>query len=224
MTATTTTTDVGMRLTLKVPPVNEPLTAAEARARLNIGIDVSDAVVEAYLMAARQRIDGADGYLGRALISQTWQGMLDAFPVQNGDLIYIPLPPLQQITSIVYLDSDGAPVTMDPASYQVVKGPRPYVVPAFGTTWPAAGQMADAVTVTFIAGYGDNGTDVPEPIRTAIALAANHARWMTRDMTVTQEIEEGIGATRYGGVTPDVIAAMDETVENLLSTYLVWSM
>jgi uncharacterized phiE125 gp8 family phage protein len=57
-----------MRLVLVDGPAVEPLTAAEARARLNIGAEVTDDVLNAYIMAARQKIDGVDGYLGRALI------------------------------------------------------------------------------------------------------------------------------------------------------------
>ena len=69
-----------MRLVLVTPPAVEPLTAAEAKARLNIGDEVSDEVMNAYIMAARQRIDGADGYLGRALNTQTLAGPADTFP------------------------------------------------------------------------------------------------------------------------------------------------
>ena len=58
-----------MRLIPTMPPAVEPLTADEVRARLNIGASVSDEVLNAYITAARMRVDGADGYLGRALVT-----------------------------------------------------------------------------------------------------------------------------------------------------------
>lgn len=210
-----------MRLILVEGPVNEPLTAAEARARLNIGSDVSDQVMDAYITAARQRIDGADGYLGRALITQTWHGNLDTFPIGCDGKIVIPLPPLQMLSQVSYLDASGTPVVMDPATYQVVMGPRPYIVPVYNSNWPSVTTRADAVTIEFTSGYGDNGDDVPEPIRTAIALAVGHIHHMaSRNPAVTMEAEEGIGQTRYG-VTAEVFKVIDDTIESLLSTYRI---
>ena len=118
-----------MRLTLVTGPTIEPLTVAEVRARSNIGSKSSDEVVQAYITAARQTIDGADGWLGRALNTQTWRGGLDEFPTCDGGRIYIPLPPLQSITEISYLDAHGLPVAVAGGGYQLVMGPRPYIVP-----------------------------------------------------------------------------------------------
>jgi uncharacterized phiE125 gp8 family phage protein len=209
-----------MRLVLVSGPAVEPLTAAEAKERLNIGSEVSDAVMDAYIMAARQRIDGADGYLGRALITQTWQGKDDIFPIDDNGRIYIPLPPLQTVT-ISYLDSAGSPVTLvDGVDYRIVQSQRPYILPL--TSWPSVTGI-DGVTIEFVVGYGDAGADVPEPIRTAIALGAGHLRTMSmRNLTVTMEQEEGIGQTRYG-VTAEIFTVLDSTVQSLLSTYrIVW--
>jgi uncharacterized phiE125 gp8 family phage protein len=213
-----------MRLTLVTGPDVEPLTAAEAKARLNIGSEVSDEVMQAYITASRQRIDGADGWLGRAINTQTWQGKLDEFPVTNvdGGRIYIPLPPLQSISSVSYLDSNGLPIAVASGDYQLVMGPRPFIVPT-GSSWPVGGTQADAITIEFIAGYGDAGSDVPEPIRTAIALAVGHIHHIaSRNPAVTMEAEEGIGQTRYG-VTAEVFKVIDDTVQSLLSTYrVIW--
>jgi uncharacterized phiE125 gp8 family phage protein len=207
-----------MRLVLVSGPAVEPLTAAEAKERLNIGSEVSDAVMDAYIMAARQRIDGADGYLGRALITQTWQGRDDAFPTDDNGRIYIPLPPLQTVT-ISYLDSTGNSVVLvEGVDYRIVQAQRPYILPL--SSWPSVTGI-DGVTIQFVVGYGDAGADVPEPIRTAIALGAGHLRTMSmRNLTVTMEAEEGIGQTRYG-VTAEIFTVLDSTVQSLLSTYRV---
>jgi uncharacterized phiE125 gp8 family phage protein len=212
-----------MRLILIDGPAVEPLTADEARARVNIGSEVSDEVVEAYITAARQRIDGADGWLGRALITQTWRGDLDEFPACDGGKIYVPLPPLQEVTEISYLDADALPVVVAEGDYQVVQGPRPFIVPVSGSTWPSVTIRASAISITFVAGYGDAGSDVPEPIRTAIALGVSHLRTMTaRNLSIAEETEEGIGSTRYT-VSANAGEVIDYTVECLLSTYrVIW--
>ena len=101
-----------MRLVLVDGPAVEPLTADEARARLNIGTNVTDEVMNAYIMAARQVIDGADGYLGRALVTQSWLGNLDTFPADCSGRIMVPLPPLQEVTELSYLDAVGASVDL----------------------------------------------------------------------------------------------------------------
>jgi uncharacterized phiE125 gp8 family phage protein len=210
-----------MRLVLVSGPAVEPLTAAEAKERLNIGSEVSDAVMDAYIMAARQRIDGADGYLGRALITQTWQGRDDTFPSEDNGRIYIPLPPLQTVT-VSYLDSAGSPVTLvDGVDYRVVQAQRPYILPLTG--WPSVTGI-DGVTIEFVVGYGDAGSDVPEPIRTAIALGAGNLHSMTAgNLGVVEEVEEGIGSTRYAVDKTKVVEALDSTVQSLLSTYrVVW--
>ena len=72
-----------MSLVLVEPPDVEPLTTAEVRARLNIGTELTDTVVDALVSASRQMIDGPDGWLGRALNTQTWNLVLDRFPTSN---------------------------------------------------------------------------------------------------------------------------------------------
>jgi uncharacterized phiE125 gp8 family phage protein len=208
-----------MRLELVAPPVVEPLTAAEAKARLAIGDEVSDEVMNAWIMAARQQLDGAVGWLNRALITQSWRGHLDAFPC--GNRVYIPLPPLQQLT-ISYIGADGSSVALtEDVDYKLTKNAqRPYITPI--GSWPSATISSDAITLDFIAGYGDDGASVPEPIRTAIVLGVSYFRTMSaRNLMVTLEREEGIGETRYGVSLADLGTTVSDAVQSLLSVYRV---
>jgi uncharacterized phiE125 gp8 family phage protein len=214
-----------MRLVLIQPPDVEPLTAQEAKARLNIGNEVSDDVMDSFISGARQQFDGVDGWLGRALNTQTWRGTFEHFPWGHypHNAIKIPLPPLQQILNIEYLAGDGTPTTLDPAQYQTVIGQRSYIVPKFGTPWPVTRLEPDAVTIDFVCGYGDNPEDVPGPLRSAIALQVAHIRSLSaRNLFVSLESVEGIGEKRYivGTGSTDVI---DAAVEQLISTYRVIS-
>lgn len=212
-----------MRLALIQPPDVEPLTAADAKARLNIGDEVSDDVMDAFISAARQQLDGVDGWLGRALNTQTWRGTFEHFPweMYPHNAIKIPLPPLQQILNIEYLDGAGVPTTLDPSQYQVVMGQRSYIVPKFGTPWPVTRWEPDAVTIDFVCGYGDNPEDVPGPLRSAIALQVAHIRSLSaRNLFTSLESTQGVGETRYivGTGSTDVI---DAAVEQLIATYKV---
>jgi uncharacterized phiE125 gp8 family phage protein len=208
-----------MRLVLVTAPSVEPLSAPEARARLNIGTDVSDDVLDGWIKSARQSLDGWDGWLGRAIITQSWKLVLDRFPECRE--VVIPLPPLQSFTSVKYIDQFGVQQTWAADQYQTIQGAPATLAPAFGVRWPTVRSQLGAVEVTFVAGFGPAGSDVPEPIRNAIALMVSHLRSMTsRNLFVSNETEEGIGSTSYvvGG---NAGAAIDATVDALLSPYRV---
>jgi uncharacterized phiE125 gp8 family phage protein len=209
-----------MRLTLVTPPEVEPLTAAEVKARLNIGSEMTDDVADALIAAARQQLDGVDGWLGRALNTQVWLLTLDGFPYHCCG-IKIPLPPLQEISIVEYIDGAGATQTLDPSQYRVVDGPRPVLMPAVGTSWPSVACQSEAVSIEFVAGYGDAPEDVPEPIRSAIALQVSHLRSLSaRNLFVSTDSVEGVGSKSYvvGTGAGDALSA---AIDSLLSTYRV---
>jgi uncharacterized phiE125 gp8 family phage protein len=85
---------------------------------------------------------------------------------RTGYEIYLPHPPLQAIVSITYYDDTGTLQTLDSSQYIVDTYSKPArVVPAPNTTWPATQQSRiNCVEVTFRCGYGDAGSDVPEPL------------------------------------------------------------
>ncbi|OWK20074.1 hypothetical protein AJ88_33070 [Mesorhizobium amorphae CCBAU 01583] len=122
--------------------------------------------------AAVSRLDGNQGRLGRCLLTQEWTLYLDCFPT----CIELPLPPLQAVVHIKYLDSDGVLQTLDPSAYRVSGAGswRPEIAPAYGETWPDSRLVADAVQVRFRAGYGDSEENIPPPILQAINVMAAH--------------------------------------------------
>lgn len=154
-----------MPLILVTAPAAEPITLTEAKAHLRVTGTDEDTLIAALIAAARQNLDGRDGWLGRSLMPQTWELRLYAFPAS----ITIPLPPLQSVDSIKYIDLDGDEQTLDPALYQVVAGEPARIVPAYGQTWPSTRCQPEAVRVRFTAGYAD-AASVPAPIKAAILL------------------------------------------------------
>lgn len=160
-----------MSLTLITPPVLEPLTLVEAKDHLRVDGTTEDSVIEPLIEAVRQHIEGRDGWLGRVLLTQTWEWRLDRFPSGADAALRVPLPPLQSVTSIQYTDTAGAVQTWSATLYTVdTKSEPARIVPVFGEAYPSTQAVIDAVTVTFVAGYGVNPQDVPATIRSALLL------------------------------------------------------
>jgi uncharacterized phiE125 gp8 family phage protein len=158
-----------MTLHLVAAPAALPLSLAELKAHLRVTDDAEDALIVGYLRAAVGAIDGAAGWLGRALITQTWRMDLDAWPAC--ETIQIPLPPCRTVDLVTYVDEDGS--TQSIVDYQVygLGGSWPArVAHAYGSRWPGTRRQGDAISVTFTAGYGDSWNDVPEPVRAAILM------------------------------------------------------
>jgi uncharacterized phiE125 gp8 family phage protein len=147
--------------------VASPVSLDEAKAHLRVTVTDEDTAIQMYLDAAVAHVDGAEGVLGRCLVTQEWDYTFDRFPYSRGcwDAIDVPLPTLQSVTSVKYYDPDGVQQTMDPAGY-IASGQQIVPVdawPDYDTTRPGA------VTVRFTAGYG-NAASVPAAIKAAILL------------------------------------------------------
>ncbi len=162
-----------MSLKLITAPTVEPITLQETKDHLRVDGTTDDALISALILAARQHLDGRDGWLGRALMAQTWDYTLDEFP--PGDFIRLPLAPVQSVTSISYTDTDGASQTFSSASYALGADLdwQPRVNLGYGLTWASTRGVPDAVTVRFVAGYA-NANAVPAPIKAALLLTVGH--------------------------------------------------
>lgn len=154
-----------MSLRLITPPATEPVTLAEAKAHLRVTESAEDALITAMITAARERCEHV---LCRALIHQTWELTLDAFP----EAIRLDYPPLSSVTSVQYVDPDGNLQNWSSLEYYVDKAAEPgYVVPGYGSEWPAIRDQANAVIVRYVAGYGAAASAVPQAIRNWLLLA-----------------------------------------------------
>lgn len=161
-------------LKLITGPTVEPLTLVETRLHLKLDATGSplshpdDSLVNNLIKAARMHLDGRHGRLSRALITQTWELVLDKFPDND---IRIPLAPLISITSIKYDDPNAVEQTVVSSNYVVdVVSSFGWVVPIVGFSWPVPLDTINAVRIRFIAGFGPAASDVPEPIRQAMLL------------------------------------------------------
>jgi len=155
----------------------EPVSLPEVQAHLRISDDIAareETLLRRLITAARQQVEDWEW---RAHISQTWQWKLDAFPTGDDPAFYVPRPRLISLpsTGIQYVDTAGATQTVDAADYLVDAISEPgRVVPAYGESWPTPRAQVNAVTVTFVAGYGTTPETVPEPTRHLILLLVAH--------------------------------------------------
>lgn len=148
-----------MSLKLITAPAAEPITIAEAKAHLRVDHSDEDSMITALIVAARMN---AENRLSRALITQTWELILDAFPDVE---IRLDKPSAIAITSVKYLDSAGNEQTIAAENYTLDAEMLPgFVLPAYGYEWPETIDAANAVRVRFTAGYGD-AASVPMPIK-----------------------------------------------------------
>jgi len=172
-----------------VAPTQLPVGLDELKARLKITHNDADAALQSYLEAAT---DYCQEYQWAQYCTATYVERYDQFPN-----MFVPQRnPLISATSIVYNDVSNQAVTLTQnTDYTVDIYSKPArIVPAFNTSWPATYAHVNAVTLTYVAGYG-GPADVPSEIKHAILLKA---------------------AQQYGDCDGNSIAAMDRMIHALL--------
>lgn len=166
-------------------PAGEPVSLADLRTQLGLtatGSPLShpdDAYVTGLGIAARRFYEAVTG---RSLVTQTWAMTCDDFPASSRTPIFLPKAPVQAVSSIQYIDTDGATQTWDSSEYQTdLAGLTPRLLPGPAYSWPVAGNYLSAVTITFVTGYAatsspvtDHGENVPEEDKLAIKALAAH--------------------------------------------------
>lgn len=93
-----------------------------------------------------------------------------------GNAIYLPRPPLTSVTHVKTYDDDDTATTLASSKYYVdSQSPIPRVILRTGETWDNLLRVANAIEVTYVAGYGTSASDVPQPLKSAIvAMAVNY--------------------------------------------------
>jgi len=87
----------------------------------------------------------------------------------------LPISPLQSVTSITYVDNAGDTQTWSSSLYTVdTASDVGRVRPIYNEDYPSSRGYTDDVVITFISGYGDASSDVPDTALTAIKLLASN--------------------------------------------------
>jgi uncharacterized phiE125 gp8 family phage protein len=154
--------DVRWNLAVTTEPTFEPVTLEQTKTHLREDGNDQDAHIIGLIAAARSQ---QEEVLDLALCTQTLVLRMDCFPSE----IRLPRSPAVSVTSITYIDGDGAEQTMAATDYQVDVLSKPArIVPAYGESWPTTRTQPNAVAVTYVAGYVEGM--VPYPLQQALMM------------------------------------------------------
>lgn len=156
------------------PPVNPVLTTAQAKAFMRVDSSTDDSYINNVVTVATKRVED---YLNRSLITQT----LTCYFKSYSNCVYLPNTPVQSVTTVTQISSDNSENVLVVDSGYYVKGVKDKYLDmgSAGNYLPAGHSPNDllagyALKVTYIAGYGDDSTDIPEPITEAIKRMVLH--------------------------------------------------
>ncbi len=148
----------------------EPVSLAEAKMHLRVDDDSTseDALILALVRAAREWVEN---YCRRSLVSRTITLRMDCFPGE----ILLPRGPVSSVTSVQYVDADGATQTVTASDYQTdLYSVVARILPVLGVVWPQVKNGAvNSVIVTYVAGYA-TATELPRSIKAAMLLIVGH--------------------------------------------------
>jgi uncharacterized phiE125 gp8 family phage protein len=145
-------------------PAAEPLSLEEAKAFLRVEHDADDALIGALIKAARCAVEAATR---RALITQGWRIVLDAWP-ESGRILS-PVSPLRAVTAARMRDADGGAHDLGLSAFILDTVSSPGVI-AFDCGLAGPGQRIAGIEIEITAGYGEASASVPEPLRQAMRL------------------------------------------------------
>lgn len=194
-----------MSTRIKTPVSTELISYTDAAAWMRIDFpDDEQTEIELMIKAARMWVEN---YLQRAVGTQTLQLILDDF-VRVGSRGLKLRGPVQSITSVTYLDSNGdaQTLTADEDYRAAIDADQPEIRPI--DTWPAVANTANAVTVEYVAGYSViDGSPVtlqlPAEIRAAILMQAadlyeNRHAQVERELKVNNALQQLLAPYRLG--------------------------
>jgi len=161
--------------TLITAPTDTPIEEADLRMQLRISDRSEDQYLRTLIEAATETLQAI---AWRQFMTATYSLTFDSFASR----MELPKPPLQSVT-IAYLDTAGNSQALATTVYEVVTNATPgFIRLKYGQTWPAVYGHPDAVTVTFVCGYGA-ASAVPARTRHAVKLLAAHL-YQTREPVV----------------------------------------
>lgn len=152
-----------------VAPAARVIAASDLRAHLRLDSSDQDTYLEALIDTAIRSLEtDAD----RSFITQTWRMHLRGW--WRGS-VELPRGPLQSVTSIAYVDANGDAQTLSSDLYEIVADALvPRIHTASGSALPSLGESPQPVTITYVAGYGNAGTNCPPEVVHSVRLLAAH--------------------------------------------------
>lgn len=158
-------------------PVGNIVSLEEVKDQLRIEHNEHDVLLNSYIKVAQQQ---AEMKTGRALLTQTWDWLLDGF---TSWWLEVPLSPLQSVTHIKYYDESNAQQTWLSTNYEIdAASMRPRISPVNGQSYPVTYNRQQAIEIRLVVGFGT----VPESIKLWLTAAVGEM-YKTPEITVERQ-------------------------------------
>ena len=156
-----------MSAILLIPPAAEPWPVAEAKNFLRVEHGDDDALIASLIAAARGHVEALSR---RALLTQSWRFVLDAWPVDGR---FAPrIGPLRSVIAARVFDAANHSSAIDAATFVVDAAANVIASPCWSL--PLPGRLAAGIELDLQLGYGANAADVPDALRQAIRMLVAH--------------------------------------------------
>jgi uncharacterized phiE125 gp8 family phage protein len=161
-------------------PAVEPVTLFETKVHLRVDTDDEDVLLAALIRAARVR---CEQHTRRAFVTQTIRYGVDEVPEVGQNWLTsersiwagleLPRPPFRSLLAVTFTTDSDEAIPLDPSEYRISSaGDEPARLMLRGPFIQTLPREFDALTIDFVAGYGDRGIDVPDPLRQAVLVTA----------------------------------------------------
>ena len=189
-----------MSTTPATPPQYLPLSLAEAKLHCRVDGSEDDALFTGvYIPAATQM---CQQMLGRSIMAQAWKRSAEYFE----PAIRLLWPAVLSVTSVVYVDVDGATQTLDPSAYVLSSDT---LTPT--DAWPEVKSGPGAVVVTYQSGFA-TGNEAAQQAAVPAAIKS----WLLLTVGTMCAHRESIQA----GVS--IASIQGQFVDRLLDPYRVY--
>ena len=186
----------GVFRTLIDPPATALYTLAEVKLHCRIDSDDEDSYLTSLINVVTDKLDAHYGVIGKALITQRWQLTMRQPP--SVDYLYLPVPPVQQVSSVHYYDTDNVLQEWDNSNFRlIINGENSMIELTETGSWPSVYDRADAFYVQYDTGYGDDASDVPAAIRHAGLLIIGE---LYRQRENTDNVSQNLILSNYAAL------------------------
>jgi len=189
-----------MIITITTEPAVECVSLAEVKYHLRLATTAAEAaaytteddLLNRLITVARAQ---AEQETGRKFITQTLTYYLDRWPDER--FIRMPYPPLQTAAITYRLSGDDDyDNTLSTADVDIISEPGRVILQP-SESWPSGTLYTDKpIKIVMMCGYGDDATDVPENIKSAILLKIS-------------DLYENRGEVIVGTITSRISGAID---------------
>lgn len=147
-------------------PTTEPVSLSEVKNHLKIDHNDEDNYLSALISAARQ---WCEEFLWRYLLNTEAELFINEFT----KTIYVGRG-CNEITEIAYLDDDSVYQVIPNSNYYLDLHSQPAVIEFNNYSLPVTTKKLNLLRIKIKAGFGDDASDIPAPIKSAILLIVGH--------------------------------------------------